>query len=270
MPIYTTPDGVSVNYYDSETPGPVVLLQHGFSNELGQVLDVTPQMGIRLVAMELRGHGRSQSGQPDFCTISQSCLDLKILCHKLEISPDVIGGISLGAAIALRLATLIECEHLVLARPALFDHQAPSNFAIFGAILDITTSKEKSEWRKCLEANPTFQKLKYESPATVDTYTKFLEHPRIDDLHYWMYNLESDWHGLSIEEMRNISAQTTILAQRFDQLHPFSFAEALAKTIPAASLIELSPKTSDQSTYQMEFQSALRTIFTSIQQRKAR
>lgn len=264
MPLFKTPDGVSLHYVDTKTPGPTVLLQHGFSADIEQILEIIPASNIRLIAMDLRGHGLSETGKPEYCTIEQSYRDLAGLCLGLNIVPQIIGGISLGAAIALRYASQIENQHLIIARPAIFDQPTPPNFAIFGALLKIITEQPKSAWTPSLLALPAFKDLQQKAPATMDTYLRFLQHSRINDLYHWMCNLKFDWHGVSLSDMHSLSTPTTVIAQRDDQLHPYSFAVAFAKAIPNARLVEMSPKASNTEIYQYEFKNALEDIFQSI------
>jgi pimeloyl-ACP methyl ester carboxylesterase len=48
--------------------------------------------------------------------------------------------------------------------------------------------------------------------------------------------------GLDLQSAAAVNAPTLIMATPNDQIHPLSFAEALAGAIPRASLVKLGPK----------------------------
>src|SRR5690349_23414278 len=120
---FVTADGCRISYVD-EGEGLPVLWQHGLGATQAQAAEVFPEFSrFRRLTLECRGHGDSQLGAPEGLSIAQFADDALALLDHLSVERAVAGGISLGAAIAVRLAV----HHpgrvggLIVARPAWLD-----------------------------------------------------------------------------------------------------------------------------------------------------
>ena len=73
------------------------------------------------------GEFSSSMGDPGRLSIAQFATDVTALLDRLSIDTAVLGGISLGAAISMRLAASFpwRIKGLILARPAWVDEAAP-------------------------------------------------------------------------------------------------------------------------------------------------
>lgn len=102
--------------------GPALVLIHGFSLDMRtwQPQFEALATDFTVIRYDLRGFGRSS--EP--CTEYDHCADLAQLLDHLEIERPLLVGLSLGANIALRYATLHpdEVRALVLASPGLPGH----------------------------------------------------------------------------------------------------------------------------------------------------
>lgn len=126
---FETSDGTRLNVDTAGEGMPVVFL-HGLCGDAGQTSEAFPtEPGYRRVTIEARGHGRSQSGGLDRLSIETFANDVAAYVEANLDVPVIIGGISMGAAISLRLAVkrpdLVRA--LVLARPAWLTASAPEN-----------------------------------------------------------------------------------------------------------------------------------------------
>ena len=124
---FRTEDGCLLAYEDSGQGMPV-LWQHGLGADRNQPAEVFPAIeGIRRLTLECRGHGNSELGDPTRLSIATFEADALALLDHLEITQAIVGGISLGAAISMRLAALHpeRVAGLILARPAWVE--GPSN-----------------------------------------------------------------------------------------------------------------------------------------------
>jgi pimeloyl-ACP methyl ester carboxylesterase len=118
--IFITADGCRLAY-DAAGDGSPVLWQHGLGADHNQPAEVFPSLpGICRITLECRGHGASELGDPGRLSIACFVMDALALLDHLEIDQAVVGGISLGAAIALRMAALYpsRISGLILGRPA--------------------------------------------------------------------------------------------------------------------------------------------------------
>src|SRR6266511_714636 len=81
------------------------IFQHGLGADVNQPFGLfKPPVGIRLIALDARGHGQSETGPAEEISLSASADDLLDLLKYLELPGAVLGGISMGAAIALVFA----------------------------------------------------------------------------------------------------------------------------------------------------------------------
>jgi pimeloyl-ACP methyl ester carboxylesterase len=122
---FQTPDGCRLAY-DISGQGPAVLWQHGLGATAAQPAEVFPE-GFTRITLLCRGHDGSDLGDPASLSIAQFGQDVLALMDHLGLQSVAMGGISLGAAIALRLAVThpLRVRALILARPAWVDHPAP-------------------------------------------------------------------------------------------------------------------------------------------------
>src|SRR5215510_6025428 len=93
-------------HYEEKGSGIPFVFQHGLGGDIAQPFGLfRPPAGIRLLAFECRGHGRSSLGPKEELRLSTFADDLFTLLNYLEIASAIVGGISVGAAVALEFAT---------------------------------------------------------------------------------------------------------------------------------------------------------------------
>jgi len=107
-------DSVELFYTDDGRGETTVLLVHGLgcdSDDWAWQLDPLRER-YRVVAVDLRGHGRSSVPSSGY-TPPDVAADLAVLLNRLEIGPVVVVGHSLGGVVATALA--VEHPHRVSA-----------------------------------------------------------------------------------------------------------------------------------------------------------
>ena len=112
--------------------GPLVFFQHGLCGDANQPAAVFPaDSGARLAVLDCRAHGESASGPHEALSLATFADDLSAAIRQSSVGPCILGGISMGAALSLRIA----CREpglvsgLVLVRPAWISDPAPENMA---------------------------------------------------------------------------------------------------------------------------------------------
>ena len=130
-------DDVKFHFVDNGHGLPLVF-QHGLGGDLNQPIGLYhPQGDVRLIAFDMRGHGETRPlGDVDKLAIATFADDLITLVDQLGIEQAVIGGISLGAAVAVNGALRYPDRvlGLVLVRPAWIDRPMPENVSRYTAI----------------------------------------------------------------------------------------------------------------------------------------
>ena len=82
-----------------------------------------------MIAMDCRGHGQTEANlDPSRISFAQFAEDLAMLLNSLSIERAVVGGISMGAGVALAfaLAHPERVNGLMLVRPAWLDASLPA------------------------------------------------------------------------------------------------------------------------------------------------
>ncbi len=104
MPVFER-DGLRFHFRD-EGDGLPLVFQHGLGGDVNQPFSLyRPREGVRLIAFDLRGHGETRPlGDLDKLTIATLADDLVGLIDHLGIKQAIVGGISLGAAVAVNVA----------------------------------------------------------------------------------------------------------------------------------------------------------------------
>src|SRR3954452_5800936 len=96
---------VAINYVESSGTGPLLIMLHGMSASW-QVFETTiPFLALRwrVVAADLRGHGRSGRGAGRY-VLMDYVRDIAALHRHLSDEPAVVVGTSLGPRVAIGLA----------------------------------------------------------------------------------------------------------------------------------------------------------------------
>lgn len=98
-------DGVRLAAHDFGGDGPAVLLLHGLAGYAGEWGETAAWLTrrARVVALEARGHGRSERHPPDVSPEAHVA-DAAMVIDRLELARCVVVGQSLGGVVALRLA----------------------------------------------------------------------------------------------------------------------------------------------------------------------
>lgn len=90
--------------------GPVILLIHGAGGAAASFRDLMPSLAadFRVLAVDLPGHGLTRAGTRQRQGLDPMAADLAALLAAEGIAPDLIVGHSAGAAVALRLAQVLD------------------------------------------------------------------------------------------------------------------------------------------------------------------
>jgi pimeloyl-ACP methyl ester carboxylesterase len=244
--------------------GAAFLFQHGLCGAAGQPAEVYPDdSGFQCVTLECRGHGLSESGDASQFSISRFADDVAALAETCG-APLVIGGISMGAAIALRLAVTRPdlVKALVLARPAWVAEAGPANLAPNAEVGQLLASHAPAEARRLFEASPTHARLATEAPDNLTSLTGFFAREPIAVTSELLTRISADGPGVTRREIERIAVPALVIGHERDAIHPMAMAEELASLIASARLVRITPKATDVNRYRAEFRAAISTFLT--------
>ncbi len=240
------------------------VFQHGLCGAAGQPAEVFPEdRQCQCLTLECRGHGVSEAGDPAAFSIARFSDDVAGFVATLG-RPVVLGGISMGAAIALRLAVTRPelVTAMVLARPAWIAEAGPGNLAPNAEVGKLLANHAPDEARRIFEASPTFARLAAEAPDNLASLMGFFAREPIAVTSALLSRISADGPGVSRDEIEGIRVPTLVIGHGRDAVHPLAMAEELAALIPQARFAKITPKADDVSRYRSEFRAALSTFLT--------
>lgn len=257
----TTHTRGSVKLSVAETgDGESFVFQHGLCGDAAQPAQVFPEgTGFRCITLECRGHGQSALGRKDDLSIATFAEDLADYVETSGMDQPVLGGISMGAAIALRIAVTMPSlvRALVIARPAWLDEDAPQNMqpnALAGELLE---TMRPLEARHRFVVSDIAESMELLGPDNLTSIRGFFTREPIDETSALLRKISRDGPGVSEQQIRQITVPTLVVGHERDLVHPIAYARTLAKWIPGARFVELTPKAESPELYRSDFRDAL-------------
>ena len=253
---FQTPDGTTLAY-EVEGEGRPVLWQHGLGATAAQPAEVFPTKFQRITLI-CRGHEGSQLGDPQHLSIAQFTDDVVALLDHLNLQAIAIGGISLGAAIALRLAALHpgRVNALMLARPAWVTDPAPASMAAYTEVARLL-SRHGEIGRALFQSGQIYRELSTASPDNAASLVTFFTCPNPETTTALLSCIPLDGPGITEAQMQALHIPTLILTTGDDYVHPPAYGERLAALIPGAKRLSLTPKGRDKPAHVADFRAAL-------------
>lgn len=256
--------GLSLAVHGGGSDGPALLFQHGLCGDARQVAEamagLAPQ---RWQALECRGHGASDLG--DTLSIATFADDVSALAEQGG-EPVVLGGISMGAAIACRMAVhrpeLVRA--LVLVRPAWVTAAAPANMAPNAETGSVLARLPPAEAKAAFADSATAQHLAAVAPDNLASLLGFFARQPQGQTARLLRTISADGPGVSKADLRRLTLPTLICGCPEDAVHPLSHASDLAALIPGARLVELPAKGRDKPAHLAALAAAMRQFLMEI------
>ena len=257
-------DGISFHYRETGAGLPFVF-QHGLGADINQPFElVRPIPGVQLLSFDCRAHGETRPlGPEEKISVDQFTDDLAAFLDHRQIPQAVIGGISMGAAIALKFA-LDHPERvlgLVLSRPAWLDQSRADNLKVFSTLAEYIRKYGAWEGAQRYQETEAFQHVKRVSPDNANSLLSQFAHPRAEETVAKLERIPNYVPKHNRTDWRRIKVPTLIIVNRQDQIHPFNFGDALAREIPNARVVEVAPKSTSKERHTADVQNALATFF---------
>ena len=249
-----------------ERSGLPVVFQHGLGGNEAQVAEVFPD-GFRRLTLDCRGQGHSPLGDPRVLSIATFADDVLAFADRRGLARFVVGGISMGAAIALRLA-IRHPERilgLVLARPAWLWQAAPANMRPYAEVARHLRNPDLGAGRAAFEHSATARDLAQAAPDNLASLLGFFGAENPAALALLLAAIAEDGPGVSETDVRRISVPTLVLGTAIDAVHPLDFALQLATRIPGARFLEITPKATARPRYVQEFRAALGQFLSGLE-----
>ncbi len=222
--------------------GPSLVFQHGLCGDAGQVAEAMAGVNLqRWTCLECAGHGASDmDAEP---SIARFADDVAALIETLD-HPVALGGISMGAAIACRLAVTRRdlVRALIIVRPAWVTDAAPANMAPNAEVGALMARLPADEARRVFADGPTAKTLAAAAPDNLASLMGFFDRKPQHNTARLLTAISADGPGVTAADLRGLKLPILICATIQDAIHPASHALALADLMPKARLVGLPPK----------------------------
>ena len=255
-------DGLSLNIMEGAVGTPVIF-QHGLCGSAAQTAEAVPDdPRFRLVTLECRGHGASPPGDENRFSINTFTDDLASLIEERKLAPCIVGGISMGAAIATRVAVTRPdlVKALIIARPAWVTAAAPENCSPNFEVGELLSYFPPEEAKAAFLQNGTARRLEHFAPDNLNSLIGFFSREPIGITAALLMRIAEDGPGITEAQLGTLRIPALIIATDQDVIHPLSHAEQLHTLIPASILKPITSKSVDKARYLSEFRSTLLTF----------
>jgi pimeloyl-ACP methyl ester carboxylesterase len=256
---FSTRDGCRISYVD-EGDGLPVLWQHGLGATQAQAAEVFPEAPrLRRITMECRGHGHSELGAPAALSIRQFADDAIALLDLVGVKRAVVGGISLGASIALRLAVHhpARVSAQVLARPAWISDAAPERLAIYRDVAELLEQHGAEQGLERLLMSARYLLVLNESPDNAASLRSFFQRENPASTVALLSRIPAQGPDVTREQMSRLALPSLVIASEQDYVHPVAMAREMTAAIPGAKLEIVPSKSAHREAYVQRFRSAL-------------
>ena len=259
---FQRPDAV-LQGFDRGRGRPLVF-QHGLGGSEAQVAENVPDLpSVRRLTLECRAQGGSEPGRRRPFSIAAFTDDVLAFCDARGIDRFVAGGISMGAAIALRLAVRHPARvgALILARPAWLFDAAPENLQAYAEVAAaLRAAPSRAEAGTRFASSPIAARLGREAPDNLASLLGFFDRPDAAVTADLLDDIAADGPGVTRAEAAALRLPTLVIGHAIDHAHPLATAEALASIIPGATLIRIPPKAGEKAAHVAAFRAAVATF----------
>jgi len=261
MPTFTL-GGTYFAFAETGTGRPCIL-QHGLSADSAQPLALAgPELALRVLAVDCRGHGRTEPfGDPAALGIARFAADVRAFMDHLGLRRAIVGGISMGAAVAVSLAARAPelVEALVLIRPAWLATPSPDNLRILELVARHLRSEGGARLASFMQ-EPAYRAIAAASPDNAASLRRQFDAPAPAQRATVLERVVASSPGVTEDALRQLAIPALVIGNAEDPIHPLPLAHAIAGLLPQARLVQVVSKSVDPDRHVQEVRHALRTF----------
>jgi pimeloyl-ACP methyl ester carboxylesterase len=245
MPFFEA-NGITFHFADDNTDRIPFVFQHGLGADISQPMSFFGEdRPFRLISMDCRGHGKTAPlGNRHFLKFNSFSNDLVNLLDHLNLPKVVMGGISMGAGLALNFALRYpdRTRALILSRVSWLAEPLPPNLAIFPKIAGLIREHGTHRGKELFSSSAEYQTALHSSPANASSWMSQFLRERTDETFEILESIPNDVPAPDIASWKKIDLPALVLANRNDPQHPFEYGQVLAREIPGAKFAEITGK----------------------------
>ncbi|KQQ49440.1 alpha/beta fold hydrolase [Plantibacter sp. Leaf314] len=242
----------------------VVLMLHGLGGDRNQPLGLLSEplgAGLTVVAPDQRAHGEtSVIGEPEDFTVDRLADDAVALLRRRGFiaRPLIVVGISMGAAVALRLVQRggLRLRGALLVRPAFGEEPWPEHLRVFREVAALLRAQGADGVGR-FAASEAYQQVAEVSPVAAESllaqFTKPGAAGRVVRLEQVPANPSITWGGRWTP-----SCPVTVVGAEADPVHPMWVAELWHERITGSELVVTPSRDREPAAYDEQMRAATR------------
>jgi pimeloyl-ACP methyl ester carboxylesterase len=264
---YFEHNGLSFHYLEKGEGRPFIF-QHGLGGSVEQIIKIYfPPLGIRLITFDFRGHGKTPLNGIEELNFKTFADDVLALMDHLHLSKVIIGGISMGAGVALNFTLRYpnRVEALILSRPAWLN--APmekQNRELYKLIAGLLQEHGSERGRELFMNSDVYDELSKTFPGTAQSLLGNFDHEKASETAVKFERLSADSPSVNRDEWEKITVPTLILANKSDPVHPFEYGMKYASKISQANFKEITPKSISEEKHNNDVQKNIDLFITEM------
>ena len=239
-------DGITFHFADDNHDRIPFVFQHGLGADISQPMSFFDEdRPFRLISLDCRGHGKTVPlGDRQFLRFNSLTDDILNLLNHLNLSKVVIGGISMGAGIALNFAVRHpeRTRALILSRAAWLTEPLPPNLAVLPKIAGFIRQYGAERGKELFLTTDDYQTALQSAPANAASLIGQFLRERANETFEILESMPNNVPVSDITSLKKIEIPTLVLACHNDLLHPFEYGQVLAREIPRARFVEITSK----------------------------
>ncbi len=240
--------------YISKGQGIPFIFQHGLGSNLNQPQALLKNLdNIQLISMDMPGHGNSSlppKTQPSFESYADCIINLM---QQLKIKKAILGGISMGAGIALNIAMRFpeKIKGLVLIRPAWLDQKRPNNLEI---LMEAASYIKLKNGLKDFMQRPRFKVIQDQLPKAAQSVLGVFEPTQRAEIPFVLKSMIKDQPFEEIENLKQINVPCLVVGNDNDPLHPYLMAQKIHHFIKSSLMHQVISRYLDDAAHQQSIE----------------
>lgn len=260
MPVFNH-NGIKFTY-KVEGEGTPLLLLHGLGDNLNLILDMYQRVGgIKLVVLDQRGHGNSEH---DFKEMSFDKLadDAISLMNYLGITNFYIGGLSMGAGVALNVALhqVRRVLGLILIRSSSTDK--PMKKEVQDWFSTVSKYLPVKRGQQLFEADPVYYDIEKIYPRALNTFNRYFIDPASIKYFQKFEEMSKDAPLKNKKDLDVLKVPVLVLSNKYDFIHPIEYSLFYKDNIKNVTYFELTPKIINSKKHKQELNMAINEFIT--------
>lgn len=220
--------------YSLDGDGPAFLFHHGLGSNRTQGPALLGPLPCALICPDAPSHADSDTA-PELHTFDDLADAAVALLDHLGIGQAILGGLSMGAGVALNAALRhpSRVRALVLIRPAWLAEPDPPNLAVVARIGRWLEAEGAAAARERLSADPDYAGMLATNPNAAATLTALLDFPphraRV------LSDMPADAPIRAMRDLSRLNLPALVISTDADPLHPTHMATRIAGALPRAA-----------------------------------